>query len=136
MVAAIVAFNETDVGACQPNRIRNHPLLMHATKEFVPSQEGEIVYFYETASSPNFVLPGHEGYMSSHAGVAHTRSLNFLKKNLGGPYFDLDAIWEEHTMFEFGKRDVAKTMDTMVTEPVSMNFFSLSSCSQKLYLNF
>ncbi|KUJ08153.1 NTF2-like protein [Mollisia scopiformis] len=117
MIAAIIAFTDDDVGACQPNRIRNHPLLVHSTKEFMPSRESEVVYFYETAKVTNFVLPGHENYMPGHAGVAHTRSLGFLKQNLGGPYFDLDAIWEEHTLFEFGERNVEKTMSTMVNEP-------------------
>ena len=28
--------------------------------------------------------------------------------------FDLEAIWEEHTYFEFEVRSVAKTMGTMV----------------------
>lgn len=117
MVGAIVAFNDTDVAACQPNRIRNHPLMIHTAHEFVPSREGEVVFFYESAEATNFVLPGHEKYAPGHAGVAHTRSLGFLKKNLGGPYFDLDAIWEEHTLYEFGERDVNKTMSTMVAEP-------------------
>lgn len=117
MVAAIVAFNDTDIGASAPNRIRNHALMIHTTKEFMPSREGEVVYFYETASATNFVLPGHEKYQPGHAGIAHTRSLGFLKKSLGGPYFDLDAIWDEHTLFEFGERDVDKTMSTMVTDP-------------------
>lgn len=36
---------------------------------------------------------------------------------MGGPYFDLEAIWEEHTLFEFGERAVEKTMSTMVQEP-------------------
>jgi carboxymethylenebutenolidase len=40
-----------------------------------------------------------------------------LKPLLGGPFFDLEAVWEEHTKFEFGERDVAKTMATMVDQP-------------------
>lgn len=60
MIGAIVAFNDTDIAACQPNRIRNHPLAIHTTKEFFPSREGEIVYFYESTEATNFVLPGHE----------------------------------------------------------------------------
>lgn len=117
MIGGIVCYNDTDVGACQPNRIRNHPLMVHTTKEFVPSREGEIVYFYETAKAANFVLPGHEKFAPGHAGIAHTRSLGFLKNILGGPFFDLDSIWEEHTLYEFGERNVEKTMSTMVNEP-------------------
>ena len=36
---------------------------------------------------------------------------------MGGPCFDLEAIWEEHTLYEFGERAVEKTMSTMVQEP-------------------
>ena len=36
---------------------------------------------------------------------------------LGGLFFDLEAVWDEHTRFEFGERDVEKTMATMVAEP-------------------
>jgi len=49
--------------------------------------------------------------------VAHTRALTFLKKHTGGPYFDLEKVWEKHTFFEFGDRSVEKTMGTMVQEP-------------------
>jgi carboxymethylenebutenolidase len=40
-----------------------------------------------------------------------------LKKHLDGPWFDLEAVWEEHCRFEFAERDVARTMDTMVAQP-------------------
>jgi hypothetical protein len=40
-----------------------------------------------------------------------------LKPLLGGPFFDLEAVWEEHTRYEFGERDVEKTMATMVEQP-------------------
>ena len=30
---------------------------------------------------------------------------------------DLEALWEQHCLFEFGERDVPKTMSTMVPEP-------------------
>lgn len=49
--------------------------------------------------------------------MSHSRNLSFLKKHIGGPYFDLEAIWEEHTKYEFADRSVARTMGTMVQEP-------------------
>jgi carboxymethylenebutenolidase len=49
--------------------------------------------------------------------VAHTRNLQFLKPKMGGPYFDLEEIWEEHTYYEFADRSVEHTMSTMVQEP-------------------
>ncbi|KAL2193962.1 hypothetical protein P885DRAFT_44038 [Corynascus similis CBS 632.67] len=64
-----------------------------------------------------FVVPAHADYRKSAAAVAHTRSLSFLKPLLGGPYFDLEAIWDEHTRYEFADRSVEETMATMVDEP-------------------
>lgn len=63
------------------------------------------------------MVPGHPDFKISTAGVAHSRSLTFLKKNMDGPYFDLEKIWDEHTFYEFGDRSVEKTMATMVQEP-------------------
>lgn len=40
-----------------------------------------------------------------------------MKKHLGGPIFDLEKIWDEHTYYEFEDRSVEKTMETMVLEP-------------------
>lgn len=36
---------------------------------------------------------------------------------MGGPYFDLEVIWDEHTYYEFDDRSVECTMATMVQEP-------------------
>lgn len=57
-----------------------------------------------------FVLPAHDTYRSNSAAVAHTRTLSFVKPLLDGPYFDLEAIWDEHTRFEFTERSVDATM--------------------------
>ncbi|TFK74452.1 hypothetical protein BDN72DRAFT_955784 [Pluteus cervinus] len=67
--------------------------------------------------SPLFVLPHLASYDPGSAAVAHSRTLAFLRKWIGGPTFDLEAIWDEHTYFEFEVRSVAKTMATMVAEP-------------------
>jgi carboxymethylenebutenolidase len=64
-----------------------------------------------------WILPADEDYHSTSAGIAHTRSLAFLKPLLNGPYFDLEAIWDEHCRYEFGERDVERTMATMVAQP-------------------
>lgn len=36
---------------------------------------------------------------------------------MNGPYFDLEAIWDEHTYYEFADRSVEHTMSTMVDQP-------------------
>lgn len=64
--------------------------------------------------SPSFVIPGSSTYHPGSAALAHTRSLVFLRKHLGGPQFDIEKVWDEHTYFEFEIRSVAKTMGTMV----------------------
>ncbi|MEJ0068955.1 MAG: dienelactone hydrolase family protein [Pseudomonadota bacterium] len=48
--------------------------------------------------------------------MAHTRSLALLRRVLG-PRHDLSALWEAHTMYEFGTRDVDACMKTMVAQP-------------------
>lgn len=73
------------------------------------------VYAY-SADSAYFVVPsaGPKAYSPLDAGIAHSRTLVFLRNHLGGPHFDLESIWEEHTYYEFVERSVAKTMGTMV----------------------
>lgn len=74
------------------------------------------IYCYGNAESSYFVVPsaGPKAYSPTDAAIAHTRSLVFLRERLGGPYFDLEQIWEEHTHYEFVDRSVSKTMGTMV----------------------
>ncbi|KAI1121834.1 hypothetical protein F5Y10DRAFT_255510 [Nemania abortiva] len=76
-------------------------------------------HHYASAKSPSFILPSAADFNYAAAGVSHTRSLTFLKAPaaLGGPAFDLEAIWDEHTTYEFATRSVAQTMGTMVDEP-------------------
>ncbi|MGB1879785.1 MAG: dienelactone hydrolase family protein [Gammaproteobacteria bacterium] len=48
--------------------------------------------------------------------MAYSSTIATLRQNLG-PIYDLSAIWEQHTAFEFGDRDVDATMGTMVDQP-------------------
>ena len=48
--------------------------------------------------------------------MAHTRSLALFRRVMG-PHYDLSALWERHTALEFGERDAAATMRTMVAQP-------------------
>ena len=110
-VAALVSFTGG------PTSARDWPLLLHGAEKVTLSRASDTSHIYENVSSTNFILPGHEHYQAGPAGVAHTRTLGFLRNHLGGPQFDLEAIWDEHCLFEFGERDVDKTMGTMVEEP-------------------
>lgn len=95
------------------------PLMVHSSSALQGPQlrSEDISHVYATTKTTNFILPSHNHYDPGNAGVAHTRSLGFIKKHLGGPIFDLEAIWDEHTLYEFGERNVGKTMGTMVDQP-------------------
>lgn len=104
-------------GSAHPS-VKPIPHLLHSASKFDTTSFKETfkIHDYPTADS-FFVLPSHKSFHPSSASVSHTRTLSFLKPLMGGPYFDLEAIWEEHTLYEFGERAVEKTMSTMVQEP-------------------
>lgn len=75
------------------------------------------IYEYPSMDSPSFAVPFSEEFDYATEAVSHSRNLAFVKKVMGGPYFDLELLWEEHTFYEFGSRSVENTMATMVEEP-------------------
>jgi len=105
------------------------PVLMHFAEkdQYVPAAAVEQVKkaFAQRSEVEIFVYPGvdhgfnrKEGahYDKPAAGMAHSRSIALLRRVIG-PHYDLSALWDQHTLFEFGTRDVAATMTTMVAEP-------------------
>jgi carboxymethylenebutenolidase len=48
--------------------------------------------------------------------MAHSRSIALFREAIG-PHYDLSSLWERHTYLEFGERDAAATMRTMVAQP-------------------
>lgn len=93
------------------------PQLVHLAGKTVPAgKEGLTIYTYPEVAT-DFIMPHSPGFAYSPAAVSHTRSLTFIKKHIGGPIFDLEKIWDEHTYWEFENRSVEKTMATMVREP-------------------
>ena len=115
-IAAIITYGNSHIQTSKPCQCH----IAGTPEKGVGKASADISHF-KTLNYPDlgpfFVVPSHEDFRSSAAAVAHTRCLTFLKPLTGGPYFDLEAIWEEHTMFEFGERAVEKTMGTMVQEP-------------------
>lgn len=81
------------------------------------------------SSAWSFTLPLSTAYHPPSSSLSHTRSLTFIKPIQGGPYFDIEAVWEEHTKYEFETRDVEKTMGTMVREPYVNHVPTVSSVS-------
>lgn len=93
------------------------PLYYHIAGPSAPASSdprSAIKADYYPTCKPHFILPASAQYDASSANIAHTRSLAFLRNHLGGPNFDLEAIWDEHTYWEFERRSVAQTMATMV----------------------
>ncbi|KAK0736306.1 hypothetical protein B0T21DRAFT_288399 [Apiosordaria backusii] len=95
------------------------PVLAHLPGNTGPKRDipGVTIHTYPSAKDGLFALPAHPSFPASAAAVSHTRCLSFLKPKMNGPYFDLEAIWDEHTRFEFEDRSVEETMKTMVDEP-------------------
>ncbi|KAL1847110.1 hypothetical protein Daus18300_014051 [Diaporthe australafricana] len=74
-------------------------------------------YYYSNVTSSKFATPFHGSFHYNTEAISHTRSLTLFKKEMNGPYFDLETIWDEHTYYEFADRSVEHTMSTMVQEP-------------------
>lgn len=113
-IASIVVYGSSEIETTKPTLFHkpgNPPIPIQ--KDF---DKKDKTYYYPKVE-PLFVLPSHKSFHASSASVSHSRTLSFLKPILGGPWFDLEEIWEEHTLYEFGERAVEKTMSTMVQEP-------------------
>ncbi|KAJ4395877.1 hypothetical protein N0V93_000091 [Gnomoniopsis smithogilvyi] len=74
-------------------------------------------YFYSNVTTYKFATPFQDSFHYNTENVSHTRNLTLLKEKMAGPYFDLEAIWDEHTYYEFADRSMEHTMSTMVQEP-------------------
>ncbi|KAL9081164.1 MAG: hypothetical protein Q9157_000255 [Trypethelium eluteriae] len=106
-------------GACNDGNI-GKPFLCHIAgqapkADISQPKNGKSVHY--PSAGPFFTIPAHPDFSSSTAAISHTRTLAFLKPLMKGPHFDLEAIWEEHTMLEFATRSPERTMSTMVQEP-------------------
>jgi carboxymethylenebutenolidase len=73
------------------------------------------IYSYPGARH-GFNRPDGGDYDKPAAGLAHSRSIALLRRAIG-PHYDLEALWEAHTRYEFETRDVDATMATMVGAP-------------------
>ena len=106
------------------------PLLMHFAGEdsFVPQSAVAAVaaHFAGRPEVSIHVYPGVDHAFYNHARsevyhrpsamIAHSRTIALLRRAIG-PAYDLEALWERHLDHEFGTRDTAATMATMVPEP-------------------
>jgi carboxymethylenebutenolidase len=97
------------------------PAYFHACTDAASNGASVSVSTYP-GTKHHFVLPNSATYDAPSANIAHTRTLVFLRRHIGGPEFDLEKIWEEHTYWEFERRSVAQTMATMVVSAPSPSF--------------
>ena len=96
------------------------PCVQHlaGTLSGIPTRSKELTqYTYPDKTSHSFATPFQKQFNYAAESVSHTRNLSFFKPLMGGPYFDLEAIWDEHVYYEFENRSVECTMNTMVQEP-------------------
>jgi carboxymethylenebutenolidase len=117
IVAAVTYGNGADFSSPPESSL---PLLLHLSGNPVGqlrNVNNVTVYSYPQANRDFFALPFQKDFHYASESISHTRNLSFLKRFMNGPYFDLEAIWNEHTYYEFGERSVEKTMATMVQEP-------------------
>jgi carboxymethylenebutenolidase len=117
IVANVVYIDEADLGDITTT---SSPTLRHIvgpTAPPAPKSPTLVEHRYPAVQSYHFVAPSHAHFHYNTDSVAHTRTLQFLKPRMGGPYFDLETIWDEHCYYEFADRSVEHTMSTMVQEP-------------------
>ncbi|KAG8732718.1 hypothetical protein FRC11_011377 [Ceratobasidium sp. 423] len=113
-VSCVVAYVKFESSSTSAGR----PLLQHiAGGTTTPSNDSLTTNYRYSSTESSFVHPSSPHYNHTQATLAHTRTLTFLRAHIGGPIFDIEAIWEEHTRHEFEGRDVGATMSTMVAEP-------------------
>lgn len=127
IVGAVVYANDQDKTTLASCSI---PVLQHLAggSSGAPERgEKRTTYFYPAVKSHKFATPFTPEFHYSSESVSHTRNLTFLKPLMGGPYFDLETIWDEHTYYEFADRSVEHTMSTMVQEPYVNHVPTVSS---------
>ncbi|NYE25172.1 dienelactone hydrolase family protein [Pigmentiphaga litoralis] len=79
--------------------------------------DSERVRVYDYADVDHaFARTGGDHYDKASALMAHQRSIELLREAIG-PRYNLSALWDKHTEYEFAIRDADKTMATMVAEP-------------------
>lgn len=118
VLAAVVYANASDRDSLA--LAGQTPTLMHIAGVPGASLDKKVTitqYHYPEMKSHLFAMPFQDSFHYNSESMSHTRNLSFLKPRMGGPYFDLEAIWEEHTHYEFADRSVEHTMSTMVQEP-------------------
>ncbi len=91
------------------------PETREAIYKKLEDRKGVSLYLYE-GQDHAFATPGREHFDKPSTMMAYSRSLATLR-NVLGPIYDLEQLWDMHCYHEFATRDVDATMATMVAEP-------------------
>ena len=97
-------------------RDRFSPPEVRAWIEQAFAGRGDVEIYLYPGVDHAFNAPERASFDKPASLMAHTRSLALFRRVLG-PHYDLSALWENHTNLEFGARDAAATMATMVAQP-------------------
>ena len=105
------------------------PIIFHMAEldEYAPaaSREALMAAFDGRANATFHVYLGQDHAFAREEGdhydkpstqMAYGRTLDLFHRTIG-PVFDLSRLWDDHCAYEFGTRNVADTMATMVAEP-------------------
>ncbi|VXA97471.1 Dienelactone hydrolase [Burkholderia sp. 8Y] len=118
-----VAYYPHDLPACLDDlRTIRCPMVFHfAEPQASDAFAGKppIQRYVYSGCAPGFAEPAANAdspYDKPAALMAYSRTLALLREVLG-PVYDLDRLWEQHCYFEFATRDVDAVMPTMVAEP-------------------
>jgi carboxymethylenebutenolidase len=76
----------------------------------------EIEIFVYPGVGHGFNCSERSSYDKPAALMAHSRAIALFHRAMG-PRFDLSQLWDKHCEYEFGTRNVADTMGTMVASP-------------------
>jgi carboxymethylenebutenolidase len=116
--AVLVCYDPPDLKPLLASEIGDTPVTVHLAGGEAPpiAETRHVAIFTYPDTRPGFIDKQSVRYNKPAASMAHSRSVAALRRVLG-PHYDLSALWERHTYYEFGERDVPKTMATMVAEP-------------------
>lgn len=117
VAATVVYANVAQHNSIAPSKVSSIYHLAGKGSNRPIRSENLTVYTYPDVQSYTFAIPFQNAFHYGQEALSHTRSLMHLKKQMDGPWFDLELIWEEHTFYEFADRSVEHTMSTMVQEP-------------------
>ena len=123
-IKGLICYGEISSGSTEKLKSEQTPCLLHLGEKEAASEAIAIslekqkhitVYLYPDCNN-NFHEKESNQFNKAAMMIAHSRDLYLLRKIIG-PIYDLVALWDLHTQYEFNERDVDATMQTMVSEP-------------------